>query len=507
MTLSFDTIGTSSFSTYGIFLLIAILLYVIKAFSFKQRCLDRIPTVGGPSDPILSYIGAFRFFTGARDLVQQGYSQFKGGVFKIARIDRWLVVVTGPKFMEEFRTAPDDVLSFTAATTDTLAIPWTLGPNIRENEYHVQIIRSQLTRNLGNVAVEMHDEVVAAFSDEVKLQENEWVPVPAVQAISKIVCRTSNRAFVGLPLCRDPDYVNLCVRFTMDVALSAFVINLFPTFMRPFVGRLLSRVPGSINRGVKHLGPIIEDRIQKMRQYGKDWAEKPKDMITWLIEDAQGEERTVRNWALRVLTVNFAAIHTSSTSFTHALLHLAANPHYIAPLREEVEEIILKEGWSRASLQKMRKIDSFLKESMRYNGLGCLSMSRKALKPFTFSDGTVIPTGTYVFAPQTATHHDGEYYPDPEVFDAFRFLKGGEANGPKQYLVNTADDFVPFGNGKHACPGRFFAVNIMKTMLAHVVTTYDVKLEKEGERPPDRWIGPASAPNGSAKVLFRKRQV
>lgn len=56
--------------------------------------------------------------------------------------------------------------------------------------------------------------------------------------------------------------------------------------------------------------------------------------------------------------------------FTHALYHLAANPEYAQPLREEVDTIVREDGWSKASVGKMRKIDSFLKESQRFNGLG-----------------------------------------------------------------------------------------------------------------------------------------
>ena len=52
-------------------------------------------------------------------------------------------------------------------------------------------------------------------------------------------------------------------------------------------------------------------------------------------------------------------------TFTHALYNLAAYTQYIEPLREEVEEVVAAEGWSKASLGKMRKLDSFLKESMR----------------------------------------------------------------------------------------------------------------------------------------------
>lgn len=39
------------------------------------------------------------------------------------------------------------------------------------------------------------------------------------------------------------------------------------------------------------------------------------------------------------------------------------------PLREEVETIIAKEGWTKAALMKMWKLDSFMKESQRFNGI------------------------------------------------------------------------------------------------------------------------------------------
>lgn len=80
-------------------------------------------------------------------------------------------------------------------------------------------------------------------------------------------------------------------------------------------------------------------------------------------ERPDGAESSIQNLTLRVMTVNFAAIHTSSMSFTHALYHLAAMPYYILPMREEVEAIVKKEGWTKGAVGKMRKVDSFLKES------------------------------------------------------------------------------------------------------------------------------------------------
>lgn len=55
-------------------------------------------------------------------------------------------------------------------------------------------------------------------------------------------------------------------------------------------------------------------------------------------------------------------------------------------------------------------------------------------------------------------------------------------------------------------PGRFFAANELKAMLAYVVLNYDVKFEREGVRPENKWIAMSIVPDPTAHVLFRKRQ-
>jgi hypothetical protein len=45
-------------------------------------------------------------------------------------------------------------------------------------------------------------------------------------------------------------------------------------------------------------------------------------------------------------------------------------PEHIQPLREEVEEVVRKEGWTKQGMSEMRKLDSFLKECQRMYGLG-----------------------------------------------------------------------------------------------------------------------------------------
>jgi cytochrome P450 len=75
-------------------------------------------------------------------------------------------------------------------------------------------------------------------------------------------------------------------------------------------------------------------------------------------------------------------------------------------------------------------------------------------------------------------------------------------------LIYVSDLLLLFLNhlGKHACPGRFFAGNEIKAMLAHLLLNYDVKAEVDGVRPKNVNIGPSQMPNPTAKVLFRQRQ-
>lgn len=56
-------------------------------------------------------------------------------------------------------------------------------------------------------------------------------------------------------------------------------------------------------------------------------------------------------------------------SVSHALYHLAERPELLKPLREEIESLIKEEGWTKNSMAKMWKLDSFLRESQRHNGV------------------------------------------------------------------------------------------------------------------------------------------
>ena len=62
-------------------------------------------------------------------------------------------------------------------------------------------------------------------------------------------------------------------------------------------------------------------------------------------------------------------IDSRQQTFVQVLYRLLANPEYIEPLREEVDAVTKEEGWTKAGIDKMHKIDSFLRETQRLDGL------------------------------------------------------------------------------------------------------------------------------------------
>lgn len=157
-------------------------------------------------------------------------------------------------------------------------------------------------------------------------------------------------------------------------------------------------------------------------------------------------------------------------------------------------------------------------------------------------------------------HHDEALFPAADIYQPFRFVlpeKQENAGGKRKPLnpnsdasakeeqrtydleenariirekrlsmVTTSENYLPFGHGKHAwynpfflqcplslcmanaftsSPGRFFAANEIKLLIAYVMLHYEI--EALPELPPNKWIDDNVLAHTDVQVNIRRRIV
>ncbi|KAL0574356.1 hypothetical protein V5O48_007598 [Marasmius crinis-equi] len=498
--------------THGTLVVIAIAIFVSALvmgprwtkYRSRMAKLDALPTVGHDSR-LFSYVSALRNLARLNTVIKEGYEKYPGRAFKVSLPDKWLVVVSGPDMLDDVRKASDEQLSLREAFQDILHSEMMFGKQTRRDPYHVDVIKNILTRSIAPKFDDMYEELATAFDEEIP-KTREWTQVPVLKRLLPVVCRISNRVFVGLPLCRNKDWVALNVDYTTHVFTAIRTLGVLPKFIQPVVGWFISPLPASFLRASKHLRHMI---IERLEAEDKGYSDAPDDLLTWFVQEAEGVEERLKPETLirRMLNANFAAVHTTSNEFTNALVNLVIHPEYIEPLREEIERIIQHDGWTKAAMGKMQKLDSFLRESQRVSSSTAFGVFRKTLEDFTFSNGIVIPAGTFMSTAPYASHFDENNYPNAYKFDGFRFsrLREKEGEGHKHQMVVADRSHLNFGIGKHACPGRFFAVNELKALMSHVLLNYDIKLDDDNLSSKGDVFSPGAF--RQTEVWFRKREV
>jgi cytochrome P450 len=131
-------------------------------------------------------------------------------------------------------------------------------------------------------------------------------------------------------------------------------------------------------------------------------------------------------------------------------------------------------------------------------------MFRQAAQDIELSDGSVIPKGAFTLVANFRMW-DSDVYPNPNTFDPYRFLRLREAGDSSAYLVSPSPEHMGFSYGNHACPGRFFAANEVKILLAHMILKYDIQLV-DGCTPTVLKVGIGLVADPTAKLAIRRRQ-
>ena len=241
---------------------------------------------------------------------------------------------------------------------------------------------------------------------------------------------------------------------------------------------------------------------------GKLDAATSETLLSWMIECANGPEQDPQHLAHLEIVISLAAIHTSQMNTVHVLYDLAARPEYIEELRSEIRTVAAAEGgWNKTSYTKLRKLDSFMKESQRFNPPSVLSYHRVMTQSYTMADGTKLSKGAHISMPVQAIQHDPEVTDNPGEFDGLRYYRLRQRQGEAHLhqFATTAKTQLNFGHGQAACPGRFFASLEIKCILVRFIMNYDFKLSGS-ERPPNLRAHEFIFPNPEGELLIKERE-
>jgi cytochrome P450 len=167
-----------------------------------------------------------------------------------------------------------------------------------------------------------------------------------------------------------------------------------------------------------------------------------------------------------------------------------------------------------------------------------VSIRRKALKPFHFTDGTRVEAGEWICAPLAGMNLDPKNHARPDEFHGFRFVhpdtmeKFLAERPPHKFEIlegQTPSKFtdisdVPFwGTGKMtwlvsfltqistprrltspSSGGRLYASSVIKTMLGLLLTKWDMQLAEPNSKQHfawRSWIYPYASTKGVVRPI------
>lgn len=425
-----------------------------------------------------------------------------------------------------FGTA-DATLSNQMQLDDILQIRHTIMENrIAASSFGNKLVSRTLTSQLGELSDVICEEIALGVDLFFGSISGEYREVNVFEDITKVVARTTNRVFVGLPLCRNEKLISHVVNFAESVVACAFVLRRIPSSLRNLFAPIITYRHRKHRRAVK---AFIQAEVQNRlaNKVAKETDQKRNDLLQWMIDLALANnvayELDPDVLAQRLMGTNFAALHTSSMTFTNAFFDIISGDkaaERMTGLRDEIEAVIAEHGTlSKQAVSQLFKIDSAFKESGRLGPLTTVSMERRVLKPggvTTQVTNTYIPQGSAVAVPTLMIHTDEATYKNPNKYDPERFVglrsaaradnsgSGSALKAANLAFSTTSPTIMHFGHGRHACPGRFFATQELKVILAYILMNYDI--EPLTERPKTKVVGNSNFCVTDVKIRVKRRE-
>ena len=326
---------------------------------------------------------------------------------------------------------------------------------------------------------------------------------------------------------RNEEYLKLINEMNSLLIMNAGLTGGVPRVTQPLIGRLFN-IPMhfKVAKIKKVVIPLWLKRIETLKYERDDPSHtEPTDLLQMMVRycaaNRPDELHDYNLIARRVVASNFGAVHQTGLQVTNMLLNVIGSDNEfntISQLREETSRVVGAEKeavWTKAKTAQLSKSDSVCRETMRLNSFGGRAVMRKVMVDGLQTDqGIDLPKGSMISFLGQPAQTDETVIEDAAKFDPFRFARIREqaskdgTSEPPVGFVSTSPEYLPFGHGKHACPGRFLVDFELKMILAYALNNYDVKFPDRynGVRPPNVWMAEGVLPPDGARIMIRRRK-
>ncbi|CAG8473523.1 2053_t:CDS:10 [Diversispora eburnea] len=317
---------------------------------------------------------------------------------------------------------------------------------------------------------------------------------------------------IGEEISKHEDVINSFANVSKEFS-KFLVIPPFLSFIHPKIHQQVVTLPirlgwnpirKHINTLKKYLKPVLEKRLIDKEILG-DKYKPPLDVIEYYLNEPEyGTTVTVitddyLNYTCEVLIhLIFISIHSTTRHISSALHDLAGRPELWDDLYEEQVKIDKEcNGMlTIVHIDRMVKLDSFMRESLRTFGEVAGLMHRCIEDSYTFKNNTTIPKDRIAYIYFDDSHYNEVYGPEPRSFLPYYGLNN------KKPATKINKNYLVFGAGKHACPGRFFVINEIKILMHKLILNYHIKTES-GKLDEKKFAGPFVLPLNTGICLLK----
>ncbi|OTB13472.1 hypothetical protein K445DRAFT_304233 [Daldinia sp. EC12] len=311
---------------------------------------------------------------------------------------------------------------------------------------------------------------------------NGGISLPIADTARRLVSKLMSLMFFGDYLSSDEEFSSALLRYPQDMVKCMAAFQVAPSFMSPIIHALLTKRGEAMHLIQKKLAYCIGPE-------GSNENDSDETKSLSILHNMTALADTSDYWNSELLSQSllgiwFAASHQPWMNLHFVLLELSTRKEWQSALRQEIAQ---HGPLDYKGLEELPLLDGFIKETVRCNPLDTLAIRRKALEPYTFSDGSLsVPSGATVCVSSHDLMHNPEIYGEPDSFNPSRYLSK-ESDSQQRKFTEVSDSYPIWGYGSLACPGRFHASLAMKIAISQLLLKYDLCLENEKARTKWTW--------------------